>query len=73
MTLMHLKETDKKEFTKIKEDIGNNICKIGKLNVNEMFNLVNNWFSNEKKSIILKLDDAPEIQLHFIEIIIILE
>ena len=70
MTLMHLKETDKKEFTKIKEDIGNNICKIGKLNVNEMFNLVNNWFSNEKKSIILKLDDAPEIQLHFIEIII---
>ena len=35
-----------------------------------MFNLVNNWFSNEKKSIILKLDDAPEIQLHFIEIII---
>ena len=69
-TLMHLKETDKSEFIKLKEDISNNICKIGKLNVNEMFNLVNNWFSQEKKSIILKLDGAPEIQLHFIEIII---
>ena len=70
MTLMHLQESDKNEFNKIKEDISNNICKIGKLNVNEMFNLVNNWFSNEKKTILLKLEDAPEIQLRFIEIII---
>ena len=35
-----------------------------------MFNLINNQLSQEKKLIVVGLDDVPEIQLHFIEIII---
>ena len=68
MTLSKLKDKDKSEYERLKTNISNNIGKIGKLSVNEMYSMVNLWFQKEKQVILLKLEESPEIQLQYIEI-----
>ena len=70
MTLTKLKEKNKAEYDKMKTDLSNNICKIGKINVNEMYSLVNLWFQKEKKLILVKLEEDKQIQLQYVEILI---
>ena len=70
MTLTKLKikkGKDKEVFDDFKKAVMNNIVRIAEINLDELNNLINLWYSKEKKDVINKLNDKPEIQLKYIE------
>ena len=70
MTLTKLKlkkGKDKEVFEDFKNAVMNNILRIAEINLDELNNLINLWYSKEKKEVINKLNDKPEIQLRYIE------
>ena len=73
MTLIKLKQQkgqDQHIFNDFKTAIMNNLIRIGEINIDELHNLINTWYKNEKKEVIDKLSDKPEIQLIYVEIIV---
>ena len=73
MTLTKLKLKSGKDqviFTEFKSAVMNNLIRIGEINIIELNNLINTWYTKEQKEVINKLSEKPEIQLEYIEILI---
>ena len=73
MTLIKLKTQkgqDQQVFYDFKTAVMNNLIRIGEINIDELHNLINTWFTHEKKEVINKLSDKPEIQLIYVEILV---
>ena len=73
MTLTQLKMNigkDQKIFKDFKDAVMNNLIRIGEISMSELYSLVHNWYSKEKKEVLNKLSEKPEIQLEYVEILI---
>ena len=73
MTLTKLKlkkGQDQQVFAEFKSTVMKNLIRLGEINVNELHSLINTWYTKEKKEVINKLSDKPEIQLIYVEILV---
>ena len=73
MTLTKLKlkkGQDQDVYNDFKNYVMNNLIRIAEINIDELHNLINTWYSKEKKEVIDKLSDKPEIQLIYVEILV---
>ena len=73
MTLSKLRLNTGKDqvvFKEFKSAVMNNLIRIGEINIDELHNLISTWYSKEKREVINKLSDKPEIQLEYVEILI---
>ena len=68
--LKHKKAQDQAVFIEFKKAIMNNLVRIGEININELHSLINTWYAKEKREVIDKLSDKPEIQLIYVEILV---
>ena len=73
LTLTKLKMNTKKDqniFKEFKDAIMNNLIVIGEISMNELYNLVETYYSKEKKEVLNKLSEKPETQLKYVEILV---
>ena len=73
MTLVTLKmNTGKAQqiYRDFKEAVMNNLFLIGEMSITELNNLVNTWYSKEKKQVLNILSERPEIQLQYVEVLV---
>ena len=73
MTLTQLKlrrGQDQEVFEDFKKAVMNNLIKIAEIDINELYSLINTWYSKEKNEVINKLSTKPEIELKYVELIV---
>ena len=61
---------DQEVFADFKKAVMNNLIRIAEINIDELHNLINTWYAKEKKEVINKLSEKPEIQLIYVEILV---
>ena len=57
-------------FKDFKNAVMNNLIRIGELSIDELHSLINTWYSKERKEVLNKLSENPEIQLKYVEILV---
>ena len=73
MTLTNLsfrKGKEREVFDDFKKAVMNNLVNIAEISIDELQSLINTWYKNEKKEVISKLSNKPEIQLIYVEKIV---
>ena len=73
MTLTSLKlKTGKDQaiFQNFKKIIMSNLTRIGEISIPNLYNLINTWYTKDKKEVFQKLAEKPTIQLEYVELLI---
>ena len=71
LTKLRLKSgKDQQVFKDFKNAVMNNLIRIGEISMNELYSLVNTWYSKEKKEVLNKLSEDPKTQLEYVEILV---